>query len=1468
MRSILIFFIYYAVCCCYGSEESKDPLDKKNGYAFYYPLHMNVNHKEKVCLGISKHLLPAVVRIGFEGATCPEGTCEPHTVTADFSCWNIIPPASQANKLTVDIETSDKDVKFKEEKNVVVHGNSQRVILETDRSTYKMGDTVKFRILAVNFDLKPVKDYKIASLQVRSPYPSNAIVKEWHNISSNLGLVHLELQLAPDTPEGYWQIIGGQIYGGFEVKKYMLPRFQAAINGPDRIYNGSKSISYSVCGTYSYGKAVKGVALLTAKSRYSYRNEPVTYNQVKNLQGGCAKFEIFKEDLGLNNNRIWSIELAGTVTEDGTEQVESANKYAYVYTEPYSYEWNYKNRFIKPNLPYKAEFALNDLEISLTNSKIEVCYRFLEIDANSTCSNFTLESDNKLEFVIPPLKDVLNDNKLEIQAQVIDHPLNHIPRNTLTVWQSKSKNGIKIIDTKRGPVNCESHLEFTVLYNSGRFADGEEVEFKYILTSRSEILNTGTVLDKPEKKPLSLDEFKNVVGRESYDPAQNPVDKFEVKLDLDKEVYTNAKLLVYYDYDGEVISDTTEIDVNSCTPNLVKAKWAEESLYPGEVGNLNIKADQGSLCSVSSIDKASTFLGSSSRIDTDLVINGFFRYYYDPSQLSCILPNKTEENPGTTTPLPEYIAYRYYSNLYDSFDAFKDSGIGVISNLQFISKLCDESPFYPIRRKYNRPLASPGIMTTALSGVAGPESSVMESARPVAAGFAGASDDAVDNRGSAVRAYFPETWLWDLVTVQDGETNLERKLPDSITNWEGKVVCMSSDKGFGMSEKIEIQGFKPFFVDILLPYSIKRNKEILHLPIPVFNYLNHSLPVRVTLETGNGIVLVDGEDKTSFSMCLAAEDSYTHNYRIKATKLGNLNITVSGFVDPSYAENCAPDSVIKRRDVVQKSLLVEPEGYPSSLSKSALLCANDSSGVDNIKWDISLPENIVPDTVHGKVTVNSDILGPMFQNLENILVVPTGCGEQTMATLTPNLYVLQYLDANDALTDQINEKILKNLEIGYQRMLTYAHDDGSFSAFGKSDKQGSMFLTAFVMRTFKQMKKYIFIDDSVMDKAISWMALHQLDNGCFDPVHHVFHEMGLASSRNQTTALTSYVLISLLETNTKVNENVLAKAKECILNDSTVDKYTLAISSYALGLLNTNQKAKQLLDKLLELADSKDGQLWWKQSEKSQPANVETSSYALISLLRQDPVANLGTASSIVRWLQTQMNPRGAFYSTTDTVVGLDAISRYALLVNKNEPNVKISLATKTDTKEIEITKRDRSRTDSVPFTEYPNEVKAKITGNGCVSIQAAVNYYLDTAADIDDLKLEIELKPVNQKFKCSFVELKPCVSYSGIGTINMAIIEVNMPSGYAPDQASLYALRTENDSGIKKFEILKNQVVFYLTQVGSDKVCLPFTIEENLVVENVANATVKFYDYYKPEVSISKSFKLEDCEANINVPA
>jgi len=87
--------------------------------------------------------------------------------------------------------------------------------------------------------------------------------------------------------------------------------------------------------------------------------------------------------------------------------------------------------------------------------------------------------------------------------------------------------------------------------------------------------------------------------------------------------------------------------------------------------------------------------------------------------------------------------------------------------------------------------------------------------------------------------------------------------------------------------------------------------------------------------------------------------------------------------------------------------------------------------------------------------VVGDLLGPTIKNLDNLVRMPYGCGEQNMVNFVPNILVVKYLEVTNRKMPSVVEKAKKFLEIGYQRELTYKHDDGSYSAFGKSDPAGS-----------------------------------------------------------------------------------------------------------------------------------------------------------------------------------------------------------------------------------------------------------------------------------------------------------------------------------------------------------------------------------------------------------------------------
>lgn len=71
--------------------------------------------------------------------------------------------------------------------------------------------------------------------------------------------------------------------------------------------------------------------------------------------------------------------------------------------------------------------------------------------------------------------------------------------------------------------------------------------------------------------------------------------------------------------------------------------------------------------------------------------------------------------------------------------------------------------------------------------------------------------------------------------------------------------------------------------------------------------------------------------------------------------------------------------------------------------------------------------------------------------------------------------------------------------------MTYQRDDASYSAFGKSDPTGSTWLTAFVCRSFKQAKEFIFVDSDKLNAALKFLKSQQKENGVFEErgtVHH------------------------------------------------------------------------------------------------------------------------------------------------------------------------------------------------------------------------------------------------------------------------------------------------------------------------------------------------------------------------------
>lgn len=57
-------------------------------------------------------------------------------------------------------------------------------------------------------------------------------------------------------------------------------------------------------------------------------------------------------------------------------------------------------------------------------------------------------------------------------------------------------------------------------------------------------------------------------------------------------------------------------------------------------------------------------------------------------------------------------------------------------------------------------------------------------------------------------------------------------------------------------------------------------------------------------------------------------------------------------------------------------------------------------------------------------------MGPALQNLERLLSMPFGCGEQNMVQFAPNIFILQYLNKTKQLDPEIEARAIRFLKTG------------------------------------------------------------------------------------------------------------------------------------------------------------------------------------------------------------------------------------------------------------------------------------------------------------------------------------------------------------------------------------------------------------------------------------------------------
>uniref|UniRef100_A0A669BD33 Alpha-2-macroglobulin n=1 Tax=Oreochromis niloticus TaxID=8128 RepID=A0A669BD33_ORENI len=583
----------------------------------------------------------------------------------------------------------------------------------------------------------------------------------------------------------------------------------------------------------------------------------------------------------------------------------------------------------------------------------------------------------------------------------------------------------------------------------------------------------------------------------------------------------------------------------------------------------------------------------------------------------------------------------------------------------------------------------------------------------------------VDNKKETIRTFFPETWIWDLVTVGDsGLVSMEKTTPDTITKWAAGAFCVSS-VGFGVAPNTGLTVFQPFFVSLTLPYSVIRG-EVFTLKATVFNYLLKCIMVTLAASDQHTFRNCDG---CIYSVCLCGEESRTFSWIVTPTTLGKVNLKVSAEALKTEAlcgNEVATVPDVGRTDTVIRTLLVEVTG-------ATLLCFSPmaTDGVTEKNVSLLMPELFVAGSARATFSVLGDLMGRAAQNLDKLLAMPYGCGEQNMLLFAPNIFILNYLKSTGQLTQSILDKATHFLESGYQRELTYKHDDGSYSAFGKADSSGNTWLTSFVMKSFGGAQPYIYVQPEHITEAWRWLSKHQRPDGCIRSVGKLFHN-GMKGGVSDDVSLTAYITAAMLELDNPVVHNSLSCLKAAVAGQLD-NLYTTALLSYTFTLAGDEEMRSKLITLLHEKSNTH-GTRHWKRAGASgkglDSLEVEMTSYVLLALLSGPsmPGFDLEYSSGIVRWLTQQQNPFGGFSSTQDTVVALQALAKYGAATYSSEVGTTVTLTSLGGlNKEFTVNQDNRLLYQEEKLSEVPGEYTIRAEGQNCVLTQVPHRYVCST---------------------------------------------------------------------------------------------------------------------------------------------
>lgn len=1328
-----------------------------------YPARLHTIHRESFILGAGESRL---VRMHID----------PHKLSAEEI------RSGQRRYLSLVAECG-RD--YKKEARLLISDKSGYLLLQSDKPIYTPKQTVHLRMIAVGEDLVPSN----GSLKLEIKNPQNIVtyqtVLSTKDNASSTGMFSHSYSFPELAMIGQWKAV--VTYGSyftqetevpFELQEYVLPTFSVTLTVPSVILTEQDFVEGELEAKYVYGKPVEG----SATFKFKIRNEGGKDTEhgstsYKELAFGKARFRISIEDLKMVRRKRWSplvhgnrfVVEADVLDKATSKRVTAVDDSAVFATSPYLVGFRHTPKDFKPGTVTVVVADIKHLngkpapgircEVSVLNDQ--------ELDVHVDATQSVTDATGRVAFLVQTERHY---TRLKVKVQTRD------PKYR-SHQQAEGKISIEPYNSPVRAFVSLQRMDTTKSFKVGDYFDSTVISepadispIYYLVTHRGQTKTYGALNDVGSAPQRSV--------------------HFRITRDLSPTV----RVLVYAFYRGHILADSLTIDIEeACSESsTVRIEPEFQNDLPGTNGSLKVVGTAGTRVGILGVDKAVYILNNKGLLTREKLFTTLKSHDLGCGPGGGMTSEEVISNFGVVV-----ISEEVTENILrteNSCEARVRRRRNVHSRAQgqynrdpFLKECCalglkrDRMGRRCATRSYIVQRYLPGergercakaFQDCCLSATGRPGVSMGSGSFPsnfnvevdeyddsrTRMGSNNAYDetyDEVDGEQSpetVVRKDFRETWLFDEQVIgPNGVADFAVSLPHSITTWSVQAVSVSPTGGVCVPKPEDVRVFQPIFLQVALPYKVVRNEQI-EVLVTVYNYGSEPLMGNAYIYGVEGLCTgaMPGERSERRHVKVPANSASSVTFPVVPLREGLFTIKI--YVRSSMGE-----------DVVEKELNVVPEGVVVSKSFSVSIDPSNTrrrttrsvkrefyqdsldpgANLQVISVNTRLPPDALPDTRTCSLSMIGNQLGPSVQttleNLEALITMPRGCGEQNMMLMAPTLYALDYLKQNNLLDEELEEKGYRYIREGYERELSFRKTDGSFSAF--KHRESSVWLTAFVMRIFCKARRYASIDPNVIESGMLWLAAAQKLDGSFREQKPIMHKIMLGGVRG-AVPMTAFVLLTFIECKQSVGRKndvqdayspqsnaIMLRTMDSAqqyLRDHALDSsepYVAALAAYALSKAEDTEKhaalsalkEKLIYDRMLSTRST---------GTEGSPVVVEGTGYALLALLAHN---DLETSKTVVNWLNMHRSASGSFSSTQDTVVALHALTEFALKVR--EPNVdltcNVTLSSHRNFQRSIRLKRDNAailQQLDIHNASSKMFVKASGTGSGLLSVTLKYN--------------------------------------------------------------------------------------------------------------------------------------------------